>query len=313
MEKHLHEHNHDHAHHHDHGRMHGSRLALVILFNALITVAEFIGGFFSGSLALVSDAWHNLSDVLSLMLGYAGEKISSKEGAKHYTFGLRRFEVLAALLNSLALLLVGVYIVYEAALRFIHPSPINLSIMLPVAFIGLAGNFLSLVFLFRSRHDSINIRAAFLHLFYDALSSVAVIIAAVALYFTGHLWIDLCISLFIVVMMIWSSLGIISESLRIFLQGAPQNIDPEMVYNDILSLEGIEGIHGLHIWSVSSSEVFLSCHICLKQSNHKSSDGIIREVNSLLEKKYCISHTTLQIENTLLCRTENGDCCNRRR
>ena len=312
MDNHHHHHTHNLDHHHGHEAMHGSRLVLVILFNTLITVAEFVGGFLSGSLALVSDAWHNLSDVLSLMLGYAGERVSRKEGARHYTFGLRRFEVLAALINSLALLFIGVYIVYEAAQRFLHPSPIRLSIMVPVAFIGLAGNLLSLIVLFRSRHKTLNIRAAFLHLFYDALSSVAVIIAAVALYLTGHLWIDLCISLLIVVMMAWSSLDIISESLRIFLQGAPEEIDPQMVYNDIMSLEGVESIHGLHIWSVSSAEIFLSCHICLNQNNHTSSDGIIRDANSLLEKKYNIYHTTLQIESTLLCRTENGDCCNRK-
>lgn len=310
MEKH-HEH-HDENHHAHHHMMHGSRLALVILFNSLITIAEFTGGLVSGSLALISDAWHNLSDVLSLMLGYAGEKVSEREGTRQYTFGLRRFEVLVALVNAFALMLIGVFIVYEAAQRFLHPRAIDLSIMVPVAFIGLGGNVLSIILLFGSRHESLNLRAAFLHLAYDAVSSVAVITAAAALYFTGQLWIDLVISLVIVVMMVWSSIGIITESLRIILQGAPADVDPEMVYTDISRVEGVESIHGLHIWSVSSSEIFLSCHICMKQNTGSDSDSVIRGVNAMLDEKYGISHTTIQIETTLLCRTENGDCCNRR-
>jgi len=224
------EHNHSHDHHSHHGHVHQQpaskgRLAAVIFFNVLITLAEFIGGLLSGSLALVSDAWHNLSDVLSLMLGYAGEKVSERQGGDQFTFGLKRFEVIIALFNALSLLGIGIFIVYEAVQRFLHPVAVDVSIMIPVAIVGLGGNAFSILVLARNRKDNLNMKAAFLHLLYDTISSVAVIITGIVLYYTGLVWLDLVIGILIVVMMVWSSLGIIIESLRIILQGAPGNIN----------------------------------------------------------------------------------------
>lgn len=298
-----------HEHHsHIKGASNRARLLLIIVFNTVITAAEFTGGLLSGSLALVSDAWHNLSDVLSLALGYAGEKISGRERSFTYTFGLKRFEVLIALVNAVSLLGIGTYIVYEAIQRFIDPRPIDIAIMIPVACIGLAGNALSILVLARNRNSSLNMRAAFLHLFYDAISSIAVIAGGVILYFSGLLWIDLAISVFIVFMIAWSSLNIISESLRIFLQGVPRDIDSQEVYNSIEDVEGVATIHGLHIWSVNSTEVFLSCHVCAVSSDIDT-NGLIARINDMLEKTYGIGHTTLQIETTPLCGTEHGECC----
>ncbi len=306
--------NHNHNHNHEgHGHHHAAptsklRLLVVIIFNVIITVAEFIGGIASGSLSLISDAWHNLSDVLALMLGYAGERVSEKEGSKFYTFGLKRFEVLIALVNGLSLLGIGIYIVYEAIERFLNPSPINISVMIPVAIVGLFGNAFSIFVLAKNKEDSLNMKAAFTHLLYDTISSIAVISAGVIIYFTNLLWIDLFISLIIVVMMVLSSIGIVKESLRIFLQGAPENIDPSEVYDSLVALEFIESIHGLHIWSVSSNEIFLSCHVCIGENNNNG-DEIIGEINFLLKDKFEITHTTLQIENNQLCDISEGGCC----
>lgn len=299
---------HDHHHGHSHRSSNKGRLLLIILFNIVITAAEFIGGVLSGSLALLSDAWHNLSDVLSLVLGYGGEKISERKRSNTYTFGLKRFEVLIALINALFLLVIGTYIVYEAIQRFMNPVHIDITIMIPVALIGLAGNALSILVLSRSRNDSLNMKAAFLHLFYDAISSIAVIAAGIILYFTDLVWIDLAMSIFIVFMIAWSSLNIIGESLRIFLQGVPRDIDSQDVYKSILGIEGVATIHGLHIWSVNSTEVFLSCHICTITSDIDA-NGLITRINEMLEKSYGIGHTTLQIETTPLCDTKTGDCC----
>ena len=139
-----HEHDHDHTHGHSHVHITSiTKLIIVICFNVIITLAEYIGGIISGSLALISDAWHNLSDVLSLMLGYAGEKVSQSDPNKKYSFGLKRFEVLIALINALSLFIIGIYIVYEAVMRFINPVQIDISIMIPVAVIGLFGNLFS--------------------------------------------------------------------------------------------------------------------------------------------------------------------------
>ena len=300
---------HSHAHHGHHRPAGRGKLLLVTLFNAAITVAEFIGGVLAGSLALVSDAWHNLSDVLSLMLGYAGEKVSQRERTSRYTFGLKRFEVLVALINALGLLAIGIYIVYEAIQRFADPLPINIGIMIPVSLIGLAGNVFSILVLLKNRKDSLNMKAAFLHLFYDALSSIAVLAAGIILYFTGYAWIDLAVSLMIVIMISWSSMEIIRESLRIFLQGVPAGINTQEVYRDISAIRGVASVHGLHIWSVSSTEVFLSCHICADSDSGLDADDLIKGINAMLEKNYGISHTTLQIETTLLCSINPHSCC----
>jgi len=310
---HEHGHGHDHSHgHHHHKITNKKKLVLVIFFNIVITVAEFAGGLLSGSLALVSDAWHNLSDVLSLMLGYAGERVSERERNKNYTFGLKRFEVLVALINAVSLLGIGIFIVYEAVERFMNPVPIDVSIMIPVAVVGLLGNAFSILVLARNKDDNLNMKAAFLHLLYDTISSVAVIGAGIVFYFTEIYWIDLLISLMIVVMIVWSSMGIIKESLRIFLQGTPSHLDADEVYSSILSIEGVEEVHGLHIWSVSSTEVFLSCHMCFdpEAEDDITTDNLIKEVNSMLEEKFNISHTTLQVEKERICSDNPDKCCN---
>ncbi|MFH0975585.1 MAG: cation diffusion facilitator family transporter [Spirochaetota bacterium] len=302
---------HKHGHHHKHAHItNKKKLAIVIFFNAVITLAEYIGGLLSGSLALLSDAWHNLSDVLSLMLGYAGEKVSETDPSKKYSFGLKRFEVLIALINALSLAAVGIYIVYEAAARFINPVPIDVAVMIPVAVIALLGNTLSIIALSKNKNSNLNIKAAFLHLLYDAISSVAVIIAGAVLYYTQLVWIDLAVSIIIVFMMIWSSTDIVKESFRIFLQGTPHGIDPDEVYGSIQAITGVGSVHGLHIWSISSSEVFLSCHVCIDQNiANINTDEIIKKVNSMLESEYGINHTTIQVENIAICSVKSGYCC----
>ncbi len=303
---------HNHNHSHSHSQIGGNRLKLilVILFNSVITVAEYIGGIVSGSLALISDAGHNLSDVFSLILGYAGERVSEMDSGKKYTFGLKRFEVLIALINALSLVMIGGFIVYEAVDRFQNPVEIDVAIMLPVAVIGLLGNVFSIMVLSKNKNSNLNMKAAFLHLLYDAISSIGVIVAGVVIYYTDLLIVDLILSCVIVVMIIWSSKDILRESLRIFLQGMPDHIDRDVIYESIKEIEDVGDVHGLHIWSINSNEVFLSCHILVDTlKNRADTDGIIKNVNLMLEEKFNISHTTLQIENHRTCRQEEGACC----
>jgi cobalt-zinc-cadmium efflux system protein len=295
--------------HHDHVHAKGKILIAAIFLNMVITIAEYVGGLISGSLALISDAGHNLSDVFSLMLGYAGEKVSEKGPDRKFSFGLKRFEVLVALVNALSLLGIGIYIVYEAVSRFFRPVPIDIKVMILVGAIGLAGNLLSMTLLMKGRHSNLNMKAAFLHLLYDAVSSSAVICAGIVLYYTGWRVIDLAVSVLIVIMIAGSSIAIIRESMRIFLQGTPAHINTNEVYDDISRVKNVGSVHGLHIWSINSSEVFLSCHICVSDEEVETdTDAIIREVNSMLENKYGIRHTTLQVENMKLCSIA-GECC----
>ena len=300
----VHANGHSHAH-----NIEGSlKLLIVIIFNIIITAAEYTGGVFSGSLALISDAGHNFSDVLSLILGYAGEKISQKKSGARYTFGLKRFEVLTALINSLTLVVIGIFIFNESVERFLNPQQVDLAIMLPVAFIGLAGNLLSILVLNHGGDLNLNLRAASMHLFFDAVSSVAVIAAAVIMRLTSNYWADIIISCFIGIMIFWSALGILRESMRIFLQGVPGHIKTDEVYKAILAVDGVASLHGLHIWSINSKEVFLSCHICLDESSG-SSDVIIREINELLDKRFGINHSAVQAEFSKFCGINEDNCC----
>ncbi len=308
-------HSHNHTHSYDQNQPGGinntARFFWVILLNVIITVAEYIGGILSGSLALISDAGHNMSDVLSLILGYVGQKVSAREPGRKYTFGLKRFEVLIALVNALGLLFIGGYIVVEAIQRYNNPVPIQPGIMIPIAFIGLAGNVISILVLHGSRKDNLNMKAAFLHLLYDAISSVAVIITGVVVVvFTGWMLLDLVVSLVIVFMIVWSSMEILRDAIRIFMQGVPRHIDPEEVYQGILDVPQVSTVHGLHIWSVSSTEIFLSCHICVDaEPGTVDTDQVINDVNTVLDHRFGIRHTTLQVENVNLCHMNGGSCC----
>lgn len=305
-----HEHNHDHRERGESRLTLKARFVFTIFFNILISAAEFAGGFLSGSLALVSDATHNLSDAIALVFGYLGEKVSEKKPDLEYSFGLRRFEVITAVINAIALWALGIFIIYEAALRWTNPVQINLRLMIPIAIVGLAGNMAS-IFILGREHKNMNARAAFLHLLYDAITSVIVIATGILVYFTGALWFDPLVSIIISVFMIYSSYGILAEALRIFLQMAPKGIDTQKVYRSILETSGAVDIHGLHIWSVSSSEVFLSCHIYMDQGRRGvDSDMVIGRVNEMLKEKFGISHTTIQVEAGRFCIESSNGCCN---
>jgi len=311
----MHDHNHHSHNHNGHHHRRASDLTLktrfifTIFFNILISAVEFLGGFLSGSLALISDATHNLSDAIALVFGYLGEKVSEKKPDLEYSFGLRRFEVITAVVNAIALWAIGIFIIYEAVFRWNNPVSINLKLMIPIAVIGLAGNMASIFILGRGQKN-MNARAAFLHLLYDAITSVIVIGTGVMVYFTGSLWLDPLVSIIISVFMIFSSYGILAEALRIFLQMAPKGINTQEVYRSILETSGAMGVHGLHIWSVSSSEVFLSCHICMDHGGAVTdNDKIITGVNKMLQERFGISHTTIQVEAGRFCVNGSNGCC----
>lgn len=296
-------------HAHLHGAGAGKKLGWVILANAAITVTEFVAGMISGSLALVSDAGHNLSDVLALILGYAGERTSQRRPTARFSFGLRRLEVLIALVNALSLVVIGVLIVLAAANRFTKPIEVQGGLMLTVALVGLLGNAVSILILHRHRRQNLNLKAVFLHLLFDTISSLAVVAVGVVLLFRPWYRLDLLVSLAIVLMMVWSSVSIISEAVRIFLQAAPGSVDPQEVRGAILSLSEVEDVHGLHIWSVSSNEVFLSCHVCTRDPSLDTSQAIL-SINRLLAERFGIEHSAIQVETSPICSGDgNGNCC----
>lgn len=293
---------------HKHNR-YTNRILQAIVINISITIAEAIGGILSGSLALLSDAGHNLSDVISLGLSFIGEKISGKKATQRHTFGLKRTEIFTALINSLSLVGIALFIVFEALRRISLPPHLSLKLMLGVASIGLFGNLFSMLIL-GNKEGNLNIKAAYLHLFYDAISSIAVIFSGIIIYFTGWARLDLIISLLIAGMVLWSGLGIIKRTIHIFMQGVPEHLEFDKILNDILSISGVKSVHDLHIWSINSNESFLSCHICLDESRgEKDTDKIIQDINKILLKNHDINHTVIQPENQDLC--EMSTLCNK--
>jgi cobalt-zinc-cadmium efflux system protein len=286
----------------DHGHDHnGKSIGWAILINIGITAAEVIGGTLSGSLALLSDAGHNLSDVISLGLSFLGEKLSGKKATRRHTFGFKRTEIFTALINSLSLVGIASFIVIEALKRISAPPELSLGLMLGVATIGLLGNLFSMVILGK-KENNLNVKAAYLHLFYDAISSVAVIGSGLIIFLTDWFIVDLAVSLLIAGMVLWSGLGVIKRTIHIFMQGVPEGLEFDKILEDILKVPGVSSVHGLHIWSIDSSDVFLSCHVCMAESDEKTdTDGVIQKTNEVLQQKHGIHHTVIQAESRDLC------------
>jgi cobalt-zinc-cadmium efflux system protein len=196
---------------------------------------------------------------------------------------------------------IAAFIVIEAVKRISSPPALSIGLMLGVATLGLLGNVFSMMILGK-REANLNVKAAYLHLFYDALSSVAVIGSGFLIYLTGWVVLDLVISLLIAGMVLWSGLGVIKKAVHILMQGVPEGIEFDKILQDILSVPGVKSVHGLHIWSIDSADVFLSCHVCMEEvDGRRDTDKIIRDVNTMLGKNHRIHHTVIQAENENLC------------
>ncbi|MDD3731038.1 MAG: cation diffusion facilitator family transporter [candidate division Zixibacteria bacterium] len=272
------------------------KLVGAILLNLGITLAEIIGGLISGYLALLADAVHNLSDVASLILAWLGLKASQLPATKKSTYGYKRVEVMTAFISAIALVVIAVFISIEAYQRLMAPQPItHPGLFLTVAVIGLLGNFFSIWLLHSERGKSLNLKTAFLHLAYDTLSSVVVIIGGIVILYTGRVIIDVILSCLIAVMILWSSYGVIKEAVLIFLEAVPERLDFDQVHRAILGVEKVREVHDLHIWSLSSNEIALSCHVCVNEDDYAAGQAIVGAVNSLLSRRFGIRHSTIQV------------------
>jgi cobalt-zinc-cadmium efflux system protein len=267
-----------------------------ILLNGLIAVVELMGGFFSGSLALVSDAMHNFGDFISLIISFIATRMMNWSGNSKKSYGYFRFEILAAFINSMLLVLTVVYIIYEALARFSHPTHINSGLMLIVAAFGFAANLVSVLLLRKHSENNLNIKSAFLHLTTDTLESAAVIITAVIISFFRFDSLDLIISIVIGVIIIKSSWDLLLESTNILTEGSPKGIDLNEVGNFIRAFPGIRGVHHLHIWSLSSNFRALSAHIVIDDMQLSRSVTITGELEQQLATRFRIDHPTFQLE-----------------
>jgi cobalt-zinc-cadmium efflux system protein len=274
----------------------GKPLFYSILLNGLIAVVEFAGGMLAGSLALVSDAMHNFGDFISLVLSFIAARMMTWSGNSKKSYGYLRFEILAAFMNSLLLVLTVIYIIYEALVRFSHPTQINSRLMLAVAAAGFAANLLSVLLLRKHREDNLNMKSAFLHLTADTFESAAVIVTAVIISSFRFLSLDLIISIIIGAFIIKSSWDLLLESTNILTEGSPKGIDLNEVGDFIKSFPGIKGVHHLHIWSLSSNFCALSAHIVIDDMPLSRSASITGELEQQLATRFRIDHPTFQLE-----------------
>lgn len=272
----------------------------------LFVVVEAIAGFHSGSLALVSDAGHNFTDALALVLATIGVWMQSKPADSVKTFGYHRAGVLTAFVNALTLVVIAIFIFYEAWQRFMHPQHIEEWTMLWVAVAALALNGGIMWGLHREKDHDINIRAAFVHMLGDAVSSVAIIAGAIAIHFTGVSIIDPVLSVLIGILIVWTAWDIIQESLNVLLEGLPRGMELEEVTRTMREIEGVIDVHDLHIWSLGSSAHALSCHVLIEDMPPSSSNAILHRINDVL-CKYEIHHTTVQFEHTK-CALSDSPC-----
>jgi len=285
------------AHTHNNTKASGTKLFWTIIFNLIITVAEFIGGLMTGYLALVADAVHNLSDVAALILAWMGVKGSELPPTKKTTYGFMRIEVMTAFISAASLVVIAIFIIVEAYDRFIEPQPLTKPwLFLTVAVIGLLGNIFSIWLLNSEKGKSLNMKTAFLHMAYDALSSVVVIIGGIVIILTEIYVIDVILSTVIALMIFWSSYLVIKEAVLIFLEAVPENINYDQVQSTIKEINLVNNVHDLHIWSLSSKEIALSCHISIDENFLSSSHDIINNINKILIDKFNIGHSTIQVE-----------------
>jgi cobalt-zinc-cadmium efflux system protein len=286
-----------HHHHHHHSRAEqGKKLLIIFFFSVGLMLIEIAGGFLSGSLALLSDAGHMLTDALAVLLSYLAIYWSRKPATATRTYGYHRTEIFASLINGITLLGVSGFIFYEAINRFVHPQLIRIDILLAVAIIGLAGNLAGMLLLRRESEDNLNIRGTFFHLLGDALSSVGVIVGGVVIAFTGWVVIDPVISILIGGIVLRSAVDLVLESGEVLLEATPRDIDIDALKKDVESIAGVRELHEIHIWTITSGLRALSGHLLIDNITTREGQKIVCAVRELLARNYNISHTTLEAE-----------------
>jgi cobalt-zinc-cadmium efflux system protein len=271
-------------------------LIAALLITALIFFAELIGGFLSNSLALVSDAGHMLTDTMALALALLAAFFAARPATKERTFGFYRLEILSSLFNGSVLTLVAFYIFYQAYQRFLHPSEVWSGLMLTIATIGLAANIGAAVILAGSSRENLNVRGAFLHVLSDMVSSVGVIIGGLIIQLTRWYYIDPILGVMIGILILRGALSLVVESANILLEAAPAGIDTDEVTRTICAIDGVEDIHDLHIWSISSGVNAISAHIVIEEGAVEKTSGILKNIRQELRTKFNITHATFQTE-----------------
>jgi cobalt-zinc-cadmium efflux system protein len=293
MEPHSHK-GHDHDHHHHHAK--GS-LKTALIISAGFMVAEFIGALYTNSLALLADSGHMLTDVAALSLSLFAIRFATRRATPRMTYGFYRVEILAALVNGVFLVLVSIYIFYEAYTRFKNPESVKADWMLVVAVVGLLANAASAWLLFGKHHENLNIRGAFFHVLTDAIGSMGAILASIAILVSGYYLADPLISIVVAVLILGSSWMVIRDAVDILLEGTPAHINIVSLREELGRVDGVGSVHDLHVWTLTSGVLAMSCHIVAENDSYNRTDLLAR-VNGLAKEQFHIDHSTIQIEES---------------
>jgi len=272
----------------------------------LFVAVEVVAGIRAHSLALISDAGHNFTDALALLLAWIANYLEAKPANEVKTYGYQRAGVLSAFVNALTLAALSAWIFYESVERLRQPQPVHQEIMMAVALLGLLLNAGIMWALRSARLKDINIRSAFVHMLGDALGSIAIVAGAVIISYTGWVQVDPVLSMMIGVLIVWTAVDIIRESLNILLEGLPRGLTLQDVSVSMKAVEGVMDVHDLHIWSLGSSTHALSCHVLIEDVPPSSSDAILRRLNGMLADRFHIFHTTVQFEHASCAVSETG-------
>lgn len=292
---------HDHSFHqqphgdHQSGRSANKAFAIAVALTLGYTLFEFIYAFIADSMSLLADATHNLGDVLGLALAWGANWMLSLPARKRYSYGFKRTTIIAALINAFILVATSALIAYESVYKLLHLTAVNENIVIIVGIIGIFVNGGASLLFMGSAHHDINIKGAFLHLLADALILIGVVLGAIAIKYTSHLWIDPVLGLMIVGIVLWGTWGLLRDSLRLILDAVPHYIDYAGVKNYLLQLPGVSEVHDLHIWGLSTREAALTAHLIMP--NSRLSDADYKKINVDLHAHFKIDHATIQVES----------------
>ncbi|AFL80736.1 cation diffusion facilitator family transporter [Aequorivita sublithincola DSM 14238] len=295
---HNHSHSDNHSHNHAHPDLKGKKLLLSIVLNIAITVAQVIGGLISGSLSLLSDALHNFSDVLSLIVSYIADRFSKKDASVSKTFGYKRAEIIAAFVNSVTLIIVAVYLIYEATTRFFNPHFIESGLVIWLAIFGIVFNGFSVLLLHKESKSNMNMRSAYLHLFTDMAASVAVLIGGLLMKYYEWFWVDSFLTVLIALYLLVMGYYLLKTSFKVLMLFTPDELNLEVVNDAVCKIPEIKNMHHIHIWQLNEQETHLEAHLDFHEDVTLSEfDAVLTKVEELLYQDFGINHVTIQPEH----------------
>jgi cobalt-zinc-cadmium efflux system protein len=287
---------HTHSHFGNIANQTTKRLALSLGVTLAFVVIEAVAGIFSNSLALLTDAAHNFTDVIALGLSWYALRIATQPAHAGKTFGYHRVGILVALVNSTTLVLISLGIFYEAWRRLLSPPEVDATILIGVAALAFLVNAWTAWLVHKGSDHDLNLRSAFVHLMGDVLSTIGAVIAGVLIFFTNWNWLDPLVSVLIGLLIMWNAWGILRQTIHILLESTPENIDMQSMVDDLLKVDGVQGVHDLHVWSISENMRMLTAHIQTEDTPISAGANLQNRINEILFHKYNIQHATLQLE-----------------